>query len=582
MSWISDLFKRGKQEREIKMSENTFAKWADAMDNMANALHKIADKPDAPKEQVDKLVVKSTAYFDVVLRKRGPRGLEVVKIVKESTALGLREAKDLVDAFPCIVIPAVGEDFANSVCVSLNQVGADAEVIPTGTFQLFSVKLVLSNNTLVAVFPDGDVWTSVGGDELFQKVKAATSKDEVRTIMFPEVIEKEVKQQEIVAQEKEIKQKELEKEKEKILKEVKKAELTKEHVANLVNSGEFELKDDILYMKGINIGVPKLLLEKFVQLAEKVYNGVEKDIPKYELEYEALKNFWRWTSLCPNPQSREDMFKFLEKHDFKINKHGFFFAYRMVQSVTQAKKTSLAHTAFVSESKTKVKTWKKGATNYDIYQDGKNYILIDLKKKNADLKGIRLGNLEELYQGLSNASTEQIYTDAHTKSFDIRIGKEVSMDRRSCDEYNGRDCSKGLHIGNKSFGFGGVGDTSILVLINPMNAVSIPTSETNKMRVCAYYPVSVISGGESKMKSFLENVDVLELGDEYYLEQVAKLEKMVDLNNPQELGDKKIVAPEQTQASLKAIAAAFEEEVTVIVDRKEFAKAAVAKRVTKK
>lgn len=523
MSWITDLFK--KKEKAVTMSEKSFLAWTHAMESMAAA---------------------QKSAVDVLLRDRNTVSDITVDIRK---------------------YPVISDECFQDETVNIKE--------PLE----FKPKLVLSNNTLVAVLPDGDIFTCVGDKETFALAEIASSKEELRELMYPGVIEDEKKRKEEEAAEaailKEQQEKELQKKKDELVKNQKLIDYT----AVLVNSGEFEVKDDTVYMKGIAIGIPKLLLEKFVDLVDKVSNGTESKIEEYETEYKALKNFWMWTSLCPNPQSREDMFKFLKNHDFKINKHGFFFAYRMVQSVDNAKVDKNYITA-ISGLKTQVKTWKKAAVNYDVYCDGNIYLLKDLKaKKEKVVAGKCLGNLAALYEGLSSADSGQSFTDCYTRKMDIKIGQEVSMDRNACDSNNNNDCSKGLHCGNKSFGFSGNGDTSLLVLINPMNAVSIPHYDSNKMRVCAYYPVSVIAGGERNMVKFLEDANVMELGDEYFIDQVDKLSELVLRNNPQELGDKKIVAVEQTQESIQIIEKAMAVTAIPILDK---ARLALKSRVVKK
>ena len=451
----------------------------------------------------------------------------------------------------------------------------------------FSVKCVLTNNTLMAILNDGEIFSCVGDQVLFNSVSNATSKEQVRTLMYPEVVEHETKIAIVEEERKKAVKESIDKENKQILKEVAENEKVKQHVINLTNSGEFELKDEVLYMKGIPLGIPNLLVKQFVKLVDKVYNGTPDKIEEYEQEYKALKNFWMWCSLCPNPQSREDMFKFLQKHDFKINKHGMFFAYRMVNSVASSKKDSHSYAESISTLKTQVKLWKKSASNFEVFQDldSKDFFTLQNGKTiNVKLhKQYKLiGNLQELYNSLSDESvTEQLYTDAYTGTMDIRIGKAVSMDRYECDDDHNQDCSKGLHVGNKSFAFSGNGDTSILVLINPMNAVSIPHYDSNKMRVCEYYPVSIIPGTEKDMKKYLEDKNVMELGDEYFLNQMNNLESMVKKNTPQELGTKKLVSPEQTKASLKVIETAFASEVATVKANKVDAKAAIINRVKK-
>ncbi|HRH51475.1 MAG TPA: 50S ribosomal protein L7/L12 [Panacibacter sp.] len=73
-------------------------------------------------------VVEEKTAFDVVLVAAGPSKLNVVKIVKELTGLGLKEAKDLVDTAPKAVKEGVSKAEADEVAGKLKEAGAEVEV----------------------------------------------------------------------------------------------------------------------------------------------------------------------------------------------------------------------------------------------------------------------------------------------------------------------------------------------------------------------------------------------------------------------------------------------------------------------
>ncbi len=66
--------------------------------------------------------------FDVILKSGGQAKLQVVKLVKELTGLGLKEAKDLVDAAPKPVKEGVSKEDAESLRKQLTEAGAEVEV----------------------------------------------------------------------------------------------------------------------------------------------------------------------------------------------------------------------------------------------------------------------------------------------------------------------------------------------------------------------------------------------------------------------------------------------------------------------
>jgi len=66
--------------------------------------------------------------FDVILKSAGQAKLAVVKLVKELTSLGLKEAKELVDAAPKAIKEGVSKDEANALMIQLKEAGAEVEI----------------------------------------------------------------------------------------------------------------------------------------------------------------------------------------------------------------------------------------------------------------------------------------------------------------------------------------------------------------------------------------------------------------------------------------------------------------------
>ncbi|MBF8264909.1 MAG: 50S ribosomal protein L7/L12 [Dehalococcoidia bacterium] len=66
--------------------------------------------------------------FSVTLKEIGPNKINVIKVIREITGLGLKEAKDLVEAAPKVVKEAVNKDEAASLKQKIEAAGAKAEV----------------------------------------------------------------------------------------------------------------------------------------------------------------------------------------------------------------------------------------------------------------------------------------------------------------------------------------------------------------------------------------------------------------------------------------------------------------------
>ena len=72
--------------------------------------------------------VEEKTEFDVVLTSAGPNKIKVIKIVRELTGLGLKEAKDIVDGAPKTIKEAVNKEDAEAIKAKLEEVGGGVEV----------------------------------------------------------------------------------------------------------------------------------------------------------------------------------------------------------------------------------------------------------------------------------------------------------------------------------------------------------------------------------------------------------------------------------------------------------------------
>ena len=138
--------------------------------------------------------------------------------------------------------------------------------------------------------------------------------------------------------------------------------------------------------------------------------------------------------------------------------------------------------------------------------------------KRTDL-GELIGNLTQLYLDLPNRS-ENRFTDAHTKTFDIRVGRPVNMDPKLC-RWNTDDCgAEGLHFTSDEIHYVGCGDQSVLVLINPMKVVGIGES---KGRCWEYLPIMTVPTEEATSILHDLDFDTLQLDDSYAVRELEGL-----------------------------------------------------------
>jgi hypothetical protein len=347
----------------------------------------------------------------------------------------------------------------------------------------------LVNNSLIIILPGGELlFSSNGSKELFNQVLSCETIEEVKYLMVPELSKEEKVFQE----------------------EVKKNEDLKKKLVLINNTPDFELRDGAVYMKGTSISLPKILVEEILNKPD---------------SYHALKNFWTLALLNPNSLAREGLFDFLRRGNFTITPSGMVLAYRCVLSVGPKNKKLVE---FISNQYAKIRLRKKATSDYWVHKDNNdNY---SLHKADTVLNASLVGNLKDLYLNLPDLE-ENKYTDQYTKTFDIRIGKEVSMDRKLTDE-SGASCSRGLHLASNLSDYAHFGDTKLLVAFSPRNVVSVPESETTKMRVCAYMPIAVLTNDDWNILDDLETVVAI---DDYAVEEIDNIEEMLANTNVQEL-----------------------------------------------
>ena len=104
----------------VKLMEETFGVSAAAAAMAAPAAAAGGGEAAAPAEE--------KTEFDVILQAAGGQKINVIKVVREVTALGLKEAKDLVEAAPKAVREKITKEEADKVKAQLEGAGASVEV----------------------------------------------------------------------------------------------------------------------------------------------------------------------------------------------------------------------------------------------------------------------------------------------------------------------------------------------------------------------------------------------------------------------------------------------------------------------
>jgi len=277
-----------------------------------------------------------------------------------------------------------------------------------------------------------------------------------------------------------------------------------------------------VYLAGFNTPVPAKLVE------------VAKDYHDNGFPLDAIINFWKLLMINPDHRVRTSLFDFISTHDFSLTDKGYMVVYKAVYRTDEANNgegTKFAE--FVSNQVLKVKkSWKESPKNYVVYrnEDGE-YAITAVKtaeKWNEADKGVEvLGNLNELFNSIyvAEENTEAsvpVYTDMHTRSMHIELGKPVSIERVECDSDPSIDCSYGLHCGATRYveNFASRSGVILACLVNPANVVAVPKYDHSKMRVSEYFPFAYATYEDGK-------IDIVEQAyyeDDYCQYELEELE----------------------------------------------------------
>jgi|GEM_PF-2498024 len=397
-------------------------------------------------------------------------------------------------------------------------------------------KIKLINNVLTIVLNDGNILSKPNAtQDDFKRARNATIETELFQIASnSEGLEEKKKHEN----------------------EIKKAQLLINGIDSLKDLADFEVEGNSVYLKGVKRSMPQLLVEKFIEL-QAAYESNEHF--EESGEYQSLKKFWLKCCLNPNAQSAEDLYKFLSKHQFKIDKHGNFYAYRRVVS-TGGKNKKLVE--FVSNTYNKVKAvWKKKPSDYQVYKNEQEYSF----SKTWNDEGEFIGNLEDLYLDLPNMQ-EKSYTSKHTGEEDYKVGSTISMPRNDGDDNNSVSCSKGFHAASKQYDYSGFGDTPILVIINPIDVLAVPHNEDGKLRTCRWFFASVLSKEEQHILDD-DDFDVTDLGDVFEEQCLLELQNYVQNSFAEEVKRHTFQPPKITATEITKIVHSLEEMKDILSKR---------------
>jgi hypothetical protein len=271
-----------------------------------------------------------------------------------------------------------------------------------------------------------------------------------------------------------------------------------------------------------NVSMPEELLSHMIELD----NKGESVMPYVK--------FWELALANPDKNAREGLFKFVKKQRLIITDNGYIVCYRRAEIHKGEFDDKIE---FVLKEITRLRKQKGNLKKYSFWvTDNSTFVTLDHRTKKyqnailakAVFKDVELETYYDLAQRYENGNDcQMVLTDNYTKKMRFGLGSVVSIDRNECDSNPDRDCSKGLHIGSRSYVSNGTyfGKASLLCLVNPSKVISVPYSDAHKMRVCEYKIISLFK--DFKEIEEFEDSNVKVIDHEYINHEVEEIHNLL-------------------------------------------------------
>lgn len=392
--------------------------------------------------------------------------------------------------------------------------------------------IYFSNNNITVSFSDGTILNKSNIDlPMFYRIKNSVSREAIESLMIDKSVYGEDKSS--------------------IYETSKEKKEVSENLDIFNNNKDFTVKGREVYLSNVNLALPAIITVNFIELLEKEkafpYNNTIKDNIK------ALKMFWLKLALNSISQSREDLLLFCRKNNVRITRNGNLILYRKIVSKNGADKNLVG---FITQNYYNIKKSGEDPRQFAINKENNNYELVNLNNYKYGDK-IPFVNLQVAYLELPTFE-ENTFTSWHDKNMEIKLGGVYKIDEKKINLNNSICAAGGLHCASVDYDYSGFGDTSVVVLVNPSKAITVPTGETGKLRTTEMFVACVndkpigIHFDDSALSSFDEEYHDFSLNE---LEEIAKsksFEKLsvqdnvpaislVDINNIKDLLKNRVV-----------------------------------------
>ena len=121
----------------------------------------------------------------------------------------------------------------------------------------------------------------------------------------------------------------------------------------------------------------------------------------------------------------------------------------------------------------------------------------------------------------TDSNSQNRFVDCHTRKVSQKVGSYVYMDEKLVDMDRNNECSNGLHVARRAYVGKFNGDVCVLAKVNPEDVITVPSYDANKMRVCGYHIIALLTPAQYSRLKRNQNITDTAEGQQLLADAIA-------------------------------------------------------------
>lgn len=121
----------------------------------------------------------------------------------------------------------------------------------------------------------------------------------------------------------------------------------------------------------------------------------------------------------------------------------------------------------------------------------------------------------------TDSNSQNRFVDCHTRKVSQKVGSYVYMDEKLVDMDRNNECSNGLHVARRAYVGNFDGDVCVLAKVNPEDVITVPSYDANKMRVCGYHIIALLTPAQYSRLKRNQNITDTAEGQQLLADAIA-------------------------------------------------------------